>query len=174
MKQLSLLCGALALAAFPYLSFAEPTHNYSEFPSGTVYKRHPAKPKLETRTDYRYKTRITEAAKAPVNFASHYTISTWGCGTSCEMGVAVDAITGKIHWLPMKAYISFISDPNWAEEPDENEENPEAFNYRIDSKMLYIKAFPLEGSEGETGKNNEHIYILKEDYFELLDSYKTQ
>lgn len=174
MKKLSLFCSALILASFPYIAPAEPTHQYSEFPSGTVYTRHPAKAVIDTRRDHRYRTRIRQAAKDKVNFASQYTISTWGCGTGCEMGVAVDAITGKVVWLPMTAYISFLTDPNWADEPDENEENPEVFNFRIDSNMLYIKAYPMEGGEAESEGNNEHIYVMKEGYFELLKSYKTQ
>lgn len=174
MKKLSLLMSMLVLTTFSYSVPAEPKHQYTEFPSGTVYTRHPAAAIIDTRKDHRFRTRIREAAKEKVNFASHYTLTTWGCGTGCEMGAAVDAITGKVVWLPMTAYIDVVSDPNWSEEPAENEENPEAFNFRIDSNMLYIKAYPMEGGETGTAENNEHIYLMKDGYFELLTSYKTQ
>lgn len=31
-----------------------------------------------------------------MNFAAHYEIITWGCGTSCSTGIIVDVRTGKI------------------------------------------------------------------------------
>lgn len=42
-------------------------------------------------------TRITEGCKEGVNFAGHYTLIYWGCGSSCQYGVIVDRKTGKIY-----------------------------------------------------------------------------
>ena len=41
-------------------------------------------------------TRITEGCKEGVNFAGHYTLIYWGCGTSCQYGVVVNRKTGEI------------------------------------------------------------------------------
>lgn len=36
----------------------------------------------------------------PINFASHYVVITWGCGSGCLDGVMVDSRDGSIHDLP--------------------------------------------------------------------------
>jgi hypothetical protein len=39
--------------------------------------------------------------KVGPNFAGHYIVVQWGCGTSCVMMVIVDALTGKIYDIPL-------------------------------------------------------------------------
>ena len=34
------------------------------------------------------------------NFAGHYTLATWGCGSPCQMNLLVDRFTGKIYDAP--------------------------------------------------------------------------
>ena len=43
-----------------------------------------------------YKTKLKEGAKAGPNFAGHYTIISFGCGTQCQDNWLIDAKTGKI------------------------------------------------------------------------------
>ena len=43
-----------------------------------------------------FRTRIREGAKQGPNFAGHYTIVFWGCGTGCVSLAIVDARTGKV------------------------------------------------------------------------------
>ncbi len=35
-----------------------------------------------------------------VNFAGHYNLARWGCGTSCINGVITDLITGRVYDIP--------------------------------------------------------------------------
>ncbi len=44
-----------------------------------------------------FRTRIRLGANAPVKFAGHYTVPSWGCGASCIGFVIVDSITGKTY-----------------------------------------------------------------------------
>jgi hypothetical protein len=44
----------------------------------------------------RFKTVITQGVHSGANFAGHYCIVEWGCGTMCQSWVIVDLITGKI------------------------------------------------------------------------------
>ena len=39
-------------------------------------------------------------AKKGPNFAGHFTVVQWGCGTTCLTGAIVDATTGKVFHLP--------------------------------------------------------------------------
>jgi len=55
-------------------------------------------PLVITREDKMFRTRLREAAKEKPNFAGRYIVTAWGCGTSCVMGAAIDAKTGKVHW----------------------------------------------------------------------------
>ncbi len=48
----------------------------------------------------RFKTRITEGSKKPVNFGGKYIIVRWGCGTECQTGAIIDASTGIIYRIP--------------------------------------------------------------------------
>ena len=58
----------------------------------------PAQVDFSTNPDMlRFVTRITEGAKEGPNFAGHYTLISWGCGTECQSGVVVDAQTGAIY-----------------------------------------------------------------------------
>ena len=43
-----------------------------------------------------YKTYISDAYNGGVNFAGHYVIAMWGCGTNCRKGAIIDTHTGKI------------------------------------------------------------------------------
>lgn len=43
-----------------------------------------------------FKTAITEGAKLGPNFAGHYTVITWGCGSGCQSSAVVNAKTGHI------------------------------------------------------------------------------
>jgi hypothetical protein len=49
----------------------------------------------------RYRTVITEKYNEfEVNFASHYIITTWGCGSGCVTGVMVDIRDGIVYSMP--------------------------------------------------------------------------
>ena len=47
-----------------------------------------------------FRTRLIEGAKKGPNFAGHYTVVTWGCGTNCAVVAIVDAKTGIVHFAP--------------------------------------------------------------------------
>jgi hypothetical protein len=47
-----------------------------------------------------YRTRLREGVKAGPNFAGHFTLVAWGCGSSCQEWAIVDARTGRVFdWL---------------------------------------------------------------------------
>jgi hypothetical protein len=73
-----------------------------------------------------------------VEFAGHYTIPRWGCGTDCNGFVVVDSKTGKIyegfgvHGLPF----------TWIEE--HGDDAIERMEFRPNSRLLKINACPNE------------------------------
>jgi hypothetical protein len=47
-----------------------------------------------------YRTRLRDGAKKGPNFADHFTLVAWGCGSSCQEWAIVDARTGQVFdWL---------------------------------------------------------------------------
>ena len=52
-----------------------------------------------------FRTRIRNAGKNDYpNFAGHYIITTWGCGSSCQYGAIIDATNGHVLELPIAYY----------------------------------------------------------------------
>src|SRR4051812_38998112 len=43
-----------------------------------------------------YRTNLRNAAKEGVNFAGHYILTTWGCGTNCSQTAIIDARNGQV------------------------------------------------------------------------------
>jgi len=73
-----------------------PTKSFKDF-EVNLYKGKLASPNFKTNLDAkRFITRITNECKKGVNFAGHYTLVSWGCGTACQSNVLVDRKTGKI------------------------------------------------------------------------------
>src|SRR5262249_22084781 len=50
---------------------------------------------------YRFRTVIRNGAYAGPNFADHFTVVSWGCGSGCQSHAIVDARTGYVFMLPM-------------------------------------------------------------------------
>jgi hypothetical protein len=44
----------------------------------------------------RFRTALSRAAAGGPNFAGHFTVVTWGCGTACQVTAVVDAVTGAL------------------------------------------------------------------------------
>ena len=57
-----------------------------------------ATPKLDGDAETRmFRTRIAQWAKETPNFAGHYILATWGCGTDCTQIAIIDAQTGRVY-----------------------------------------------------------------------------
>ncbi len=92
---------------------------FSDYPAGPIYHGQPAPVDLQSNVlAPQYRTRLRrEASKGP-NFAGHYTVVRWGCGTDCTGFAIVDAQTGKVGFLQPDAAIDL--------------------DYRLDSDLLVI------------------------------------
>jgi hypothetical protein len=73
---------------------------FRDFPAEQIYRGSPAAPKIVTRDERTFRTMIRLGAKADVEFAGHYSVPRWGCGTDCNEFVIVDSITGTVYDVP--------------------------------------------------------------------------
>ncbi|HTB10736.1 MAG TPA: hypothetical protein VK752_04160 [Bryobacteraceae bacterium] len=100
---------------------------FEDYPIVETFNGPPAKPILTTSEQQRYRTRIlngiakgTDAwsgswrnpIKSPgPNFAGHYFVIRWGCGSNCLMMAIVDAQNGSVHAPPLSGAGSHLYVP---------------------------------------------------------------
>ncbi|MGN7515073.1 MAG: hypothetical protein ACTHOM_11890 [Allomuricauda sp.] len=74
-----------------------PKSSFEDF-AVDIYEGELAEPDFSTNPDAEnFVTRIKEGCAKGINFAGHYTLVSWGCGSPCQTGVIVDRITGEIY-----------------------------------------------------------------------------
>ena len=84
-----------------------------------------------------YRTMIRQAAKKGPNFAGHYTVAEWGCGTACEQIAVVDSQTGDVSDGPFGALpegVVYLG-PNV-------EEDKTGLFYRLNSSLFIVAGCP--------------------------------
>lgn len=71
---------------------------FEQFPVSEIYKGTPAPVNLNSHPEARrFRTALRNGAKQGPNFAGHYTVVMWGCGSSCQVVAIVDAKTGSVY-----------------------------------------------------------------------------
>ena len=111
---------------------------FEDFAVKTVFRGTPASPKLATEDQKMFRSRIREGAKAKVEFAGHYTVPVWGCGSGCNDYVIADSINGAVY---DGLYVVDLPSA-WLEEHGHSEEK--RMEYHRDSRLLKINGCPGE------------------------------
>jgi len=114
---------------------------FSDFAATSDFHGKPAAPILATQKQRMFRTAIREAAAKGPNFAGHYTIAEWGCGSGCMSSVVVDAVTGKVFAAPFR----ILSMP--LAESDGGHEYQGAV-YQLKSRLLIADGCPEETNCG--------------------------
>lgn len=101
-----------------------------------------------------FRTRLTGALKGGVNFAGHYIVAGWGCGTGCISGAIIDARNGNVYW-PEQFNALGVGDVNgeYADEP---------VAYRKNSRLLVITGSPGRAKDDDPDlPSGEYYYEWK-------------
>jgi len=104
----------------------------------------------------RYRTLFRwEMALGP-NFAGHYRLVTWGCGTGCANSALVDLVTGEAFQPPEIAYLSTVPTHGF---------DPERYGlfHRASSKLLVVGGAPPRHSH-----EGNYYFVLQGHSFRLL------
>lgn len=72
---------------------------FEDFPA-PIYTGQRAGVHLQGAKSRMYASRLRLASHDAINFSGRHVLATWGCGTSCFVGAAIDAQTGSVTWLP--------------------------------------------------------------------------
>jgi hypothetical protein len=128
---------------------------FEDYPVAVTFKgrNHPVVLDDNSRT---FRTRLREAGREKPNFADHFVVTTWGCGTGCVMGAIVDVATGKVHWFPGDLCC-------WYEMGEE----VEPVEFRRDSKLII-----LNGTLNEQGDVARRFYKFEKNSLVLLKTEK--
>jgi hypothetical protein len=109
---------------------------YNRYPVASAYKGVPVSAQPISKEAHGFRTVITEGAKKGPNFAGHYTVVTWGCGTACAQFAIVDAVTGKVFDTPFSG-VSFGN-------PQGGFFQQSGIHYQLNSSLLVIQGCPDE------------------------------
>ena len=113
---------------------------FAEYAVSEKFGGSPAPAKIQGKWARLFRTRIRLGAQEGPNFAGHYTLVTWGCGSDCILFAIVDARSGRVYTPPSFAGISRV--PSQEEDP---------LQFRIDSRLLIIAGSRVfrEGQNGD-------------------------
>ena len=76
-----------------------------------------------------YRTNLRNAAKQGVNFAGHFVVANWGCGTNCSETAIIDGRTGKVFFpeILQGATFGFCEIGDSIDEPIQYKKNSRVF-----------------------------------------------
>jgi hypothetical protein len=114
--------------------------SFTDFKVTHVYHGAPAPPKLTTARQRTFRTMIRDGAKQKVEFAGHYTVPKWGCGTSCVSFAIADSISGKVYDTPFEA-VSELPGAWFDEHPTKSSD---WFEWHPNSRLMKIDGCPNE------------------------------
>src|SRR5687768_4939658 len=121
------------LAAFSSIGFAQSTPTLKQY-AAKVEKIRNVRVNLKSHKNANlFRTNLRNAAKEGVNFAGHYILTSWGCGTNCSQSAIIDARNGRV-FFPRELEGAGLG---FCELPDETE--PTVF--QADSRLLIFSGF---------------------------------
>lgn len=139
-----------AFAALSGAAKAAPPLHFSDYPITEHYTGPTTKPILAKKQDKEFRTKLQAAARQGPNFAGHYIVTTFGCGSSCVMGAIINAKNGMVTWIPFTVCCGDDADP------------APPIDFRPDSALMIIKGMRNERDNGT------FYYLLRKGRLHLL------
>jgi hypothetical protein len=128
---LALVLGACAVTAYSVGAQAQksrPVPRFEDYPVREIYKGPVAPVRLDSRKARMFRTRLREDSRVGPNFAGHYTVVVWGCGTGCAQMGLVDARNGRVYFPPVE----------YMDIPDMEDAEARSRVFRLDSRLLVV------------------------------------
>lgn len=125
----------LFAAALLFAADATQPPQYTAFGVQDSFTGAPVAPKLTTKFQRGFRSQIMSQAKAKPDFAGHYHIVSWGCGTECVQFAIVDSASGAVFDPPFQTVA-------WGGKA--RFRVTEGIHYRTDSRLLTIAGCPNE------------------------------
>jgi hypothetical protein len=135
-RRIPLTCVLIAQSCFAQTAPSGAEPKFSDYPARVSSHAGSASPKLTTPGQRKFQTMIRDGAARGPNFAGHFTIAEWGCGTSCVQFAVIDNESGAVYESPFgslpKADICLGGG-----DPDDT-----GVFYKPDSSLLIVRGCP--------------------------------
>lgn len=122
-----------------------------------------AKPVLESKTAKQYRSVISQEFREKANFAGHYRVGIWGCGTDCRNFAIIDKETGAVYTMPGIDEISGVMG-----------NDDERVDFRPDSRLLVISGCfnddCIPDNTPANPKAGKYFYVWNGKKLQLIDS----
>lgn len=135
-------------------AFAADLPQFRDFPATGVHQGKNAPVRLTTPEAGQFRTRLTEAARQPSNFAGHYILVWWGCGSGCIRPAIINTKNGRVFMLPFT--VTTVG-----------EEVVNPVQFRPDSRLLIVN-----GSRNDQPENGSFYYLWDGKQLRLIRSVK--
>jgi hypothetical protein len=135
---LSVVCLFCVLAAAQEESSWD--FNFDDYAVSNVFQGTPARPHIMEKQHLEFRTAITEAAAKGANFAGHFTIAQWDCGSDCLSLVIIDETNGKLFPAPFKV----LTTPAVEGTEDDPAHEFKGAVFELKSRLLIIDGCPEE------------------------------
>ena len=138
----------LLLLLLPVVAIGQNPRSYpfAQYPAEHLYEGKAVPPKLITPTQREFRTVLRRGAEKGPNFAGHYTVIEWGCGSNCVSFAVVDSLNGRIYDTGM---------------PTVNDEYPCGLLYTLQSKLFVVEKSRDIGSDCKA-----YLYIWDDSRFQ--------
>jgi len=137
---------------------------FDDFPVAEDWDQPPAPLKLTIRSERMFRTQLANAAKEPPNFAGHYRITFWGCGSLCGAGAVVDLQTGSVFPPPLGAHGDGWA--RWIISPALFEGS--AVDFRINSRLVAVKSGINYSDARKANVPDAHYFVWEDNRFRQL------
>ena len=126
---------------------------FTDYPVREKWRGPAAKVRLTTKSEHMFRTRLTDAAKEPPDFAGHYRIAGWGCGSACVATAIVNLKTGLVYPPPLagkgEGWQRWMNCAAWLDD--------KPLEYRRDSRLMIVRC---GWDVDENGRNWPDVYYL--------------
>jgi len=113
-----------------------------EYPAMEIFHGKPVPPRITRPADRLFRTMIRQGGAKGPNFAGHYTIAAWGCGSGCISIAVIDAKDGKLYSSPFRTLGWGMPLLKYEGKFVPYEEGFTPLAYRLDSRLLTVRGCP--------------------------------
>ena len=134
---------------------------FEDYPVVQVWQGQRPTLKPTTPAERTFRTRLTNAAKEPANFAGHYRLATWGCGSECISGAIIDLETGKVFSPPLATENSPAMHFSVCQSAYENS----GVDVRVNSRLLVLRCGLNYSERQQANVPDTHYFVWESERF---------
>src|ERR1039458_510817 len=128
---------AILVGALVSITSGADMPKFGAYPVRRIFKGKPAEPQFRPGEDQypnglgHFRGGVTFEAERGPNFAGHYTLARWTCGSGCSGAIVVDSVTGKLFRdMPFGTLVMPRLDMGL-----------EPYSFHLDSRLLIVQGY---------------------------------